>query len=85
MADATLSQVADTPFGRQQRHGRLHAGLSGNGKIPVEQMSPEQRAALKKLQDYEIAVASKSFKLQEEIIVPVEERIQQEIFSRKVQ
>jgi hypothetical protein len=61
------------------------AGLSGNGKIPVEQMSPEQRAALKKLQDYEIAVASKSFKLQEEIIVPVEERIQQEIFSRKVQ
>ena len=48
-------------------------------------MSPEQKAALKKLQDYEIAVAAKSVKLHEEILAPVEERIQQELFSRKVQ
>jgi hypothetical protein len=48
-------------------------------------MSPEQRAALKKLQNYELAVAAKSFKLQEEVLGPVEEKIQQELFSRKVE
>jgi hypothetical protein len=61
------------------------AALTNNGKILVEKMSPEQRAALKKLQDYELAVAAKSFKLQEEVLGPVEEKIQQELFSRKVQ
>jgi hypothetical protein len=61
------------------------AALTNNGKILVEQMSPEQRAALKKLQDYELAVAAKSFKLQEEVLGPVEEKIQQELFSRKVE
>ena len=48
-------------------------------------MSAEQRAALKKLQEYELAVARKTFQLQEEVLTPVEERIQQELFSRKVQ
>jgi hypothetical protein len=61
------------------------AALTNNGRILVEKMSPEQKAALKKLQDYELAVAAKSVKLHEEIIAPVEERIQQELFSRKVQ
>jgi hypothetical protein len=61
------------------------AALSDNGRILVEKMSPDQKAALKKLQDYELAVAAKSFKLSEEVIVPVEERIQRELFSRKVQ
>jgi hypothetical protein len=61
------------------------AALTNNGKILVERMSPEQRAALKKLQDYELAVAAKSFKLQEEVLGPVEEKIQQELFSRKVE
>jgi hypothetical protein len=30
-------------------------------------------------------VAAKTFKLQEDLLAPVEERIQQELFSRKVQ
>jgi len=51
----------------------------------VDKMSAEQKAALKKLQDFERAVAAKSLALQEKILTPVEERIQQEIFSRKPQ
>jgi hypothetical protein len=62
---------------------RLAVITSGNS-IPLEKMSAEQRANLKKLQDYERAVASKSFKLQEEVLGPVEEKIQQEMFARKV-
>ena len=61
------------------------AALTNNGRTLIEKMSSEQKAALKKLQDYELAVAAKSVKLHEEIIAPVEERIQQELFSRKVQ
>lgn len=61
------------------------AALTNNGRILVDDMSPEQKAALKKLQAYERAAATKSFKLQEEVLGPVEERIQQELFSRKVQ
>jgi hypothetical protein len=61
------------------------AALTHDGSIPVEKMSAEQRAGLKELQDYERAVAAKSFKLQEEVLGPVEEKIQQEMFARKVQ
>jgi len=61
------------------------AALTDNGRIPVEKMSPDQRANLKKLQDYERRVAEKSFKLHEEVLGPVEEKIQQELFARKVE
>jgi hypothetical protein len=61
------------------------AALTDGGRIAVEAMSPEQRASLLKLQDYERAVAARTFKLQEEIFDPVEEKIQQELFSRKIQ
>jgi hypothetical protein len=63
---------------------RLNA-LTDGGKVPLEKMSEEQLAALKKLQVYEIAVARKSFQLQEQVLSPVEERIQEELFTRKVQ
>jgi hypothetical protein len=63
---------------------RLNA-LTAGGTLLVSQMSPDQKAALKKLQDFERAVAVKSFKLQEEVLDPVEERIQKELFTRKVQ
>lgn len=59
--------------------------LTDGGKLLVEKMSPDQQAALKKLQDFERSVAVKNFKLQEEVLVPVEERIQQEMFARKPQ
>jgi hypothetical protein len=61
------------------------AALTDGGRIPVDKMSPEQRASLKKLQDYERAVAIKTFKLQDELLGPIEEKIQQELFSRKVE
>jgi hypothetical protein len=63
---------------------RLNA-LTQSGKLLVAKMSRDQKAALRKLQDFERAVAVKSFKMQEEVLDPVEERIQQELFSRKVQ
>ncbi len=48
-------------------------------------MSAEQRLQLKQLQDFERRVALKSYKLQEDLISPVEEKIQRELFARKVQ
>jgi hypothetical protein len=59
--------------------------LTEGGKLLVAKMSPDQKAALRKLQDFERLVAAKSFKMQEEVLTPVEERIQEELFSRKVQ
>ena len=59
--------------------------LTEGGKLLVAKMSADQKAALRKLQDFERVVAPKSFKMQEEVLAPVEERIQQELFSRKVQ
>jgi hypothetical protein len=61
------------------------AALTSNGSVLVEQMTPEQRAELKKLQDYERRVAAKTFKLQEDLLAPVEEQIHHELFARKVQ
>jgi len=61
------------------------AALTNGGSILVSAMSEEQKAALKRLQDYEMAVAVKTWRLQEEVLNPVEERIQMEVFSRKVQ
>jgi hypothetical protein len=61
------------------------AALTSGGRAPVEQMSPEQRYALKKLQDYERRVAVMNFKLTSELIEPVEEKIQREMYPRKVQ
>ncbi len=59
--------------------------LTEGGKLLVAKMSPDQKSALRKLQDFERVVAAKSFKLTEDVLTPVEERIQQELFSRKVQ
>jgi hypothetical protein len=63
---------------------RLSA-LTEGGKLLVSKMSPDQKAALRKLQDYERLVAVKSHKMNEEVLTPVEERIQEELFARKVQ
>jgi hypothetical protein len=61
------------------------AALTSNGSVVIEKMTSEQRAELKKLQDYERRVAAKTFKLQEDLLSPVEEQIQHELFARKVQ
>jgi hypothetical protein len=60
------------------------AALTNGGTIRVEEMSPEQRTALKKLQDYERRVAVKNFELQEEVFDPVEAKIEKELFAREV-
>jgi hypothetical protein len=63
---------------------RLSA-LTEGGKLLVSKMSADQKTALRKLQDFERLVAAKSFKMSEDMLKPVEERIQEELFSRKVQ
>lgn len=63
---------------------RLDALTSG-GTVLVDKMSPEQLAGLKKLQNYERRVAAKNFELEEELLEPVEEKIEKEMFARKVQ
>lgn len=62
---------------------RLYA-ITGGEMIPVAQMTPEQQAALTKLQEYERRVGAISFKLQEDIFEPVEEQIEKEMFAREV-
>ena len=59
--------------------------LTEGGKLLVSKMSQDQKAALRKLQDFERLVSVKSHKLHEEVLTPVEEKIQEELFSRKVQ
>jgi hypothetical protein len=58
--------------------------ITGGAAIPVEQMTAEQQAALKKLQEYERRVAKVAFELQEGIFEPVEEKIEKEMFAREV-
>ena len=60
------------------------AEITGGETIPVEQMTPEQQDALKKLQEYERRVAVAAFELQEEIFEPVEEQIEKEMYAREV-
>ena len=63
---------------------RLSA-LTEGGKLLVSKMSADQKAALRKLQDFERLVAAKGFKMSEDMLKPIEEKIQEELFSRKVQ
>jgi hypothetical protein len=58
--------------------------LTNGGTIRIEDMLPEQLAALEKLQDYELRVAKKNFELAESIFDPVEESIEKELFAREV-
>ena len=61
------------------------AAITKGGTIPIEKMSPEQRGALKTLQDYERKAAAKNLRLQHEVFEPVEEKILEEMFARKPQ
>jgi hypothetical protein len=63
---------------------RLDAILGGDTP-PLEKLSPEQQAALKKLQEYERRVAKINLKLEEEIFDPVEEQIHKEMYARKIE
>ena len=63
---------------------RLNA-LTNGGRLLVDSMTSEQRLALQKLREYERRAAQKSYKLTQDLIVPVEEKIQEEKFARKPQ
>ena len=63
---------------------RLHA-ITDGGTTAIDQFTPEQRSALKKLQEYEKRVAVIAFKLQEDIFEPVEQQIEKEMYARKVE
>jgi hypothetical protein len=58
--------------------------ITSNGTLPEAAMSPERRAALSKLREYERRVAVLDAELAEELFDPVEEKIQSEMFSRDV-
>ena len=60
------------------------AALTNNGTIRLEDMSPDQQAALEKLKTYELNVASMTYELEEEIFDPVEAEIEKEMYARKV-
>ena len=60
------------------------AALTKNGTIRVDEMSPEQLAALKKLQNYELQVATKDFEIAERLFDPVEAKIEREMYAREV-
>jgi len=61
------------------------AALTNGGTILVDQMTPAQQASLKELQDYERRVAVKNFQLQEDVIEPVADKIEREMFARRSQ
>jgi hypothetical protein len=63
---------------------RLDA-ITGGGTVPVEELSPEQRAALEELQNYERRLAVKSLELELRLIEPVEQRVEKELFARRVE
>jgi hypothetical protein len=58
--------------------------LTQGGTLPVEKMSPDQKSALRALQDLERRVAMKNHQLAEKLFQPVEEQIEKEMFARAV-
>ena len=63
---------------------RLNA-LTAGATIPVDKMTPSQLSALKELQDYERRVAARYLKMRDELIDPVADKIEEELFARKAQ
>jgi hypothetical protein len=63
---------------------RLDAILGG-ATPTIDKLTPEQLAALKKLQEYERRAAKANLKLQRELFDPVEEKIEKEMYARPVQ
>jgi hypothetical protein len=59
------------------------AALTNGSTIPVDKMTPSQLTALKELQAYERKVAVKHMQMRDEVIDPVAEKIEEELFGRK--
>ena len=63
---------------------RLNA-LSAGATLQVDKMTPSQLSALKELQDYERRVATRYLKMRDELLDPVADKIEEELFARKAQ
>ena len=63
---------------------RLYA-ITGGGTTPVEELSPSQREALEKLQNYERRLAVTNLRIELEVIEPVEMRVERELFARRIE
>ena len=61
---------------------RLHAITKG---LPLEQLSADARAALKKLQDYERALAVVAYDLETRVLDPVAAQVERELYARPIQ
>jgi hypothetical protein len=61
------------------------AALTNGGTVAVAQMTPTQLSGLKDLQAYERKVAVKHRQLRDDVLDPVADRIEEEMFSRKPQ
>lgn len=59
------------------------AALTNGGTVLIEKMTPEQKAGLKQLQEYELRAAAKNIQLQKDLFDPVEEQILEEMYARK--
>ncbi len=60
------------------------AALTEGGTLTPAAMSPEQRAALKELQTYELRAAAKNHELKRKVFDPLEAKIQRELFAREI-
>jgi hypothetical protein len=57
--------------------------ITGNQTIPIEKLSPEQKAALKELQAYEKALAKVAFPLETNVLDPIETAIIEDLYGDK--
>lgn len=60
------------------------AAITEGSTVLVEKLSPEQRAALRELQDFERRLAVKNRELKLEVFEPLEESILRDLFPREV-
>ena len=60
------------------------AALTEGGTLAPTAMAPEQRAALKELQTYELRAAAKNHELKSSVFDPLEAKIQRELFAREI-
>jgi hypothetical protein len=63
---------------------RLDA-ITGGSTVPLEELSPEQLVALEELQVYERRLATTSYELEVKLLDPVEERVERELYARRVE
>jgi hypothetical protein len=77
-------EVDDPNEVESEIYRRLDA-ITGGGTLPIEELTPQQLAALEELQNYERRLAVKSFEVELRVVEPVELRIERELYARRVE